>query len=58
MLDSQYMSLPTQNDFNNDIKPDTTCQPLPDAVSCIDWIGNNMGNIFACACWDGTLRVY
>jgi hypothetical protein len=52
------MSLPTQNDYNNDIKPDNTCQPLPDAISCIDWIGNNMGNIFACACWDGTLRVY
>ncbi len=52
------MSYTTQDDYNNDIKPDTSCQPLPDAISCIDWIGNNMGNLFACTCWDGTLRVY
>lgn len=48
----------TQDDYNNDIKPDNNCPPLPDAVSSIDWIGNNMGNMFACTCWDGTLRVY
>lgn len=47
-----------QDDSNNDIKPDNNSSPLPDAVSSIDWIGNNMGNIFACTCWDGTLRVY
>lgn len=52
------MSFGGQDDYNNDIKPDTSCPPLPDAVSSIDWIGNNMGNIFACTCWDGTLRVY
>lgn len=52
------MSIQGQDDYNNDIKPDNACLPLTEAVSCIDWIGNNMGNIFACAFWDGTLRVY
>ena len=47
-----------QDDYNTDIKPDNNCAPLTDAVSSIEWIGNNMGNIFACTCWDGSLRVY
>ena len=52
------MSFSGQDDYNNDIKPDQTCMPLPDSVSSIDWIGNNMGNMFACTCWDGTFRIY
>lgn len=52
------MSYTGQDDYNNDIKPDNACQPLPDAISCIDWVPSNMGNIFCCSCWDGTLRIY
>ena len=46
------MSYTGQDDYNNDIKPDNTCQPLPDAISCIDWVPSNMGTIFCCSCWD------
>lgn len=49
---------PYHDDYNNDIKPDNNCQPLTDAISCIDWVPSNVGNIFACSCWDGSLRVY
>ena len=47
-----------QDDYNNDIRPDNNSLPLPDSVSSIDWAPLNLGNIFACTCWDGTLRVY
>lgn len=47
-----------QDDYNNDIKPDNNCQPLTDAISSIDWVSSNVGNIFAFTCWDGSLRVY
>lgn len=51
-------SLGGYDDYNNDIKPDTTSQPVTDALSSIDWVSNNIGNLFACTCWDGTLSVY
>lgn len=51
-------SLGSQDDYNNDIKPDNTSSPLSDALSSIDWVGNHIGNMFACTFWDGTLRVY
>lgn len=54
------MSVVQPDDYNNssEIKPDNNSAPLPEAVSHIDWIPNNMGNVFAVTCWDGTLRVY
>lgn len=47
-----------QNDYLNDIRPDNNSLPLPDSVSCIDWAPANLGNIFACTCWDATLQIY
>lgn len=49
---------PSHDDYNNDIKPDGNCLPLPDSISCIDWAPSNLGAIFTCSFWDGTLRVY
>ncbi len=47
-----------QDDYINDIRPDNNSLPLPDSLSSIDWAPINMGNIFACTCWDGTLQIY
>ena len=49
---------PSHDDYTNDIKPDGNCLPLPDSISCIDWAPLNIGNIFTCCFWDGSLRVY
>jgi WD40 repeat protein len=49
---------PSHDDYNNDIKPDGNCLPLTDSISCIDWAPSNIGPVFVCSFWDGTLRVY
>ena len=55
-----YVSTNTtaHDDYNNDIKPDQNCQPLPESISCIDWASSNLGSVFACSFWDGSLRIY
>jgi len=46
---------------NDDFSQDITCSPegYPfDSVSCLSWLPYSSQQIFACASWDATVRVY